>query len=73
MLAFLGLMRVPHGLCPGEAHARDRQSPHPSRLGGISTGGEGGVEEADGEVLLPIVVGEEDELALVCAIVEEEL
>jgi hypothetical protein len=36
-------------------------------------GGEGGIEEADGELLLPIVVGEEDEPALVRAVVEEEL
>jgi hypothetical protein len=44
-----------------------------SRLGGIGAGGEGGVKEADGEVLLPIVAGEEDEPALMCAVVEEEL
>jgi hypothetical protein len=30
----------------------------PSRLGGEGTGGEGAIEEADGEVLLPIVAGE---------------
>jgi hypothetical protein len=48
-------------------------APYPSWLGGIGTGGEGGAEEADGEVLLPIVAGEEDKLALMCAIVEEEL
>jgi hypothetical protein len=45
----------------------------PSWLGGIGTSGEGGVEEADGEVLLPIIAGEEDEPALMRAIVEEEL
>jgi hypothetical protein len=36
-------------------------------------GGEGGIEEADGEVILPIVAGEEDEPALMCAVVKEEL
>jgi hypothetical protein len=45
----------------------------PSRLGDIGMGGEGGTEEADSEVLLPIVASEEDEPALVCAIVDEEL
>jgi hypothetical protein len=44
-----------------------------SWLGGIGAGGEGGVEEADGEVLLPIAAGEEDEPALMCTVVEEEL
>jgi hypothetical protein len=45
----------------------------PSQLGGEGTGGEGAVEEADSEVLLPIVVSEEDEPALVHAVVDEEL
>jgi hypothetical protein len=33
----------------------------PSRLGGEGTGGEGTVEEADGEVILLILAGEKDE------------
>jgi hypothetical protein len=45
----------------------------PSRLGGVGASGEGAVEEAYGEVLLPIMAGEEDEPALMRAIVEEEL
>jgi hypothetical protein len=36
-------------------------------------GGEGAVEEADGEVLLLILVGEKDEPTLMHAIVDEEL
>jgi hypothetical protein len=46
---------------------------HPSRPGGEGTGGEGAIEEADGEVLLPIMVSEEEELALVHAVVDDEL
>jgi hypothetical protein len=45
----------------------------PSRLGGEGTGGEGAIEEADSEVLLPIVASEEDEPTLVHAVVNEEL
>jgi hypothetical protein len=45
----------------------------PSRLGGEGTGGEGTVEDANGESLLPITVSEEEEPALVHAIVDEEL
>jgi hypothetical protein len=45
----------------------------PSRPGGKGTGGEGTVEDADGEVLLPIMASEEEELALMHAIVNEEL
>jgi hypothetical protein len=45
----------------------------PSRLGGVGTGGEGAVEEADGEVFLPIVASEEEEPALMHALVDEEL
>jgi hypothetical protein len=44
-----------------------------SRLGGEGTGGEGAVEEADSEVLVPVVASEEDEPTLVHAIVNEEL
>jgi hypothetical protein len=46
---------------------------HPSRPGGEGMGREGAVEEADGEVLLPIMASEEEELALVHAVVDEEL
>jgi hypothetical protein len=46
---------------------------HPSQPGGEGTGGEGTVEDADGEILLPITVSEEKEPALVHAIVDEEL
>jgi hypothetical protein len=45
----------------------------PSRPGGEGTCGEGAVEEAGGEVLLPIMASEEEELALVHAVVDEEL
>jgi hypothetical protein len=45
----------------------------PSRLGGEGTGGEGAIEEADGEVLLLILVGDKDEPTLVHAVVDEEL
>jgi hypothetical protein len=45
----------------------------PSRLGGKGAGREGAVEEADGEVLLPIVAGEKDEPTLMHAVVDEEL
>jgi hypothetical protein len=45
----------------------------PSRPGGEGTDGEGAVEEADGEVLLTIMASEEEEPALVHAVVDEEL
>jgi hypothetical protein len=56
-----------------EKPALEVDGAHPSRLSGIDTGKEGGIEEADGEVLLPIMVGKEDEPALVRTIIEEEL
>jgi hypothetical protein len=46
---------------------------HPSRPGGEGTGGEGTVKDADGEVLLPVMVSEEEEPALMHALVDEEL
>jgi hypothetical protein len=46
---------------------------HPSRPGGEGTGRKGTVEEADGQVILPIMAGEEEEPALVHAVVDEEL
>jgi hypothetical protein len=45
----------------------------PSRPGGEGTGGEGTVEDANGESLLPITASEEEEPALVHAVVDEEL
>jgi hypothetical protein len=45
----------------------------PSRLGDEGTGGEGAIEEADGEVLLLILAGEKDEPTLVHAVIDEEL
>jgi hypothetical protein len=45
----------------------------PSRPGGEGTGGEGTIEDADGEVLLPIMASEEEEPALVHTVVDEEL
>jgi hypothetical protein len=56
-----------------EKSALEVDEARPSRLGGEGAGGEGAVEEADGEVLLPIVAGEKDEPTLVHAIVDEEL
>jgi hypothetical protein len=46
---------------------------HPSQPGGEGTGGEGTVEDANGESILPITMSEEEEPALVHAIVDEEL
>jgi hypothetical protein len=46
---------------------------HPSRLGGEGMGREGTVEDADGKSFLPIAVSEEEEPALMHAIVDEEL
>jgi hypothetical protein len=46
---------------------------HPSRPGDKGTGGEGTVEDTDGEVLLPVTASEEEEPALVHAVVDEEL
>jgi hypothetical protein len=45
----------------------------PSRPGSEGTGGEGTIEDADGESLLPVTTSEEEEPALVHAIVDEEL
>jgi hypothetical protein len=45
----------------------------PSRPGGEGMGREGVVEEADGEVHLPIMASEEEEPALMHAVVDEEL
>jgi hypothetical protein len=45
----------------------------PSRPGGEGMGGEGTVEDADGKSFLPIATSEEEELALVHAVVDEEL
>jgi hypothetical protein len=45
----------------------------PSRPGDVGTGGEGVVEKADGEVLLPIAASEEEEPAPVHAVIDEEL
>jgi hypothetical protein len=44
-----------------------------SRLGDEGTGGEGAVEEADGEDILLILAGEKDEPTLMHAVVDEEL
>jgi hypothetical protein len=56
-----------------EKPALEVDEARPSRLGSEGTGGEGAVEEADSEVLLPIVASEEDEPTLVHAVVDEEL
>jgi hypothetical protein len=56
-----------------EKSALEVDEARPSRLGGKGAGGEGAVEEADGEVLLPIVAGEKDEPTLMHAVVDEEL
>jgi hypothetical protein len=45
----------------------------PSRPGGEGMGGESTVEDADGEVHLPITVSEKEEPTLVHAVVDEEL
>jgi hypothetical protein len=45
----------------------------PSQPGGKGAGGESTVEDADGEVPLPITVSEEEEPTLVHAVVDEEL
>jgi hypothetical protein len=45
----------------------------PSRPGGEGTGGEGLVKDADGNSLLPVTVSEEEEPALMYAVVDEEL
>jgi hypothetical protein len=56
-----------------EKPALEVDEARPSRLGGEGTGREGAIEEADSEVLLPIVVSEEDEPTLMHAVVNEEL
>jgi hypothetical protein len=56
-----------------EKSALEVDEARPSWLGGKGAGGEGAIEEADGEVLLPIVVGEKDEPTLMHAVVDEEL
>jgi hypothetical protein len=45
----------------------------PSRPGSKGMGGEGAIEEADSEVLLPIVASEEEEPTLMHTIVDEEI
>jgi hypothetical protein len=54
-----------------EKSALEVDEARPSWLGGEGAGGEGAVEEADGEVLLPIVASEKDEPTLMHTIVEE--
>jgi hypothetical protein len=56
-----------------EKSALEVDKARPSRLGGEGVGGEGAIEEANSEVLLPIMASEEDEPTLVHAIVNEEL
>jgi hypothetical protein len=56
-----------------EKPALEVDGARPSWLGGKGTGGEGGIKEADSEVLLPILASEEDDTALVRAVVDEEL
>jgi hypothetical protein len=56
-----------------EKPALEVDEARPSQLGSKSAGGESGVEEVDGEVLLPVMASEEDEPALMHAIVNEEL
>jgi hypothetical protein len=56
-----------------EKFALEVDEARPSRLGGEGTGGEGAIEEVDGEVLLPIMAGEKDEPTLLHSIVGEEL
>jgi hypothetical protein len=45
----------------------------PSRPGSKGTGGEGTIEDADGKSFLPIAASEEEEPALVHAVIDEEL
>jgi hypothetical protein len=45
----------------------------PSRPSGEGTGGEGTIGDADGKSFLPVTTSEEEEPALVHAIVDEEL
>jgi hypothetical protein len=45
----------------------------PSQPGGEGTGEESTVEDADGEVPLPVMASEEEELTLMHAVVDEEL
>jgi hypothetical protein len=56
-----------------EKSALEVDEARPSRLGGEGASGEGAVEEANSEVLLPIVASEEDEPTLMHAMVDEEL
>jgi hypothetical protein len=44
----------------------------PSRLGGEGTGGESTIEDADGEVLPPVMASEEEEPAFMHAVISEE-
>jgi hypothetical protein len=56
-----------------EKSALEVDEARPSWLGGEGVGGEGAIEEANSEVLLPIVASEEDEPTLMHAVVDEEL
>jgi hypothetical protein len=56
-----------------EKSASEVDEAYPSWLGGEGTGGEGAVEETDGEVILLILASEKDEPTLVHAVVDEEL
>jgi hypothetical protein len=56
-----------------EKPALEVDEARPSQLGGEGVGGEGAIEEADGEILFPIMASEEDEPTLVHAIFDEEL
>jgi hypothetical protein len=56
-----------------EKPALEVDEAHPSRPGSEGMGGEGAIEEADSEVLLPIVASEEEEPTLMHALVDEEL
>jgi hypothetical protein len=56
-----------------EKPALEVDGARPSRPGGEGMGRKGTVEEEDSEVLLPIMSSEEEEPALVHAVVDEEL
>jgi hypothetical protein len=56
-----------------EKHVLEVDEIRPSRPGGEGTGREGTVKDVDGEALLPIMVSEEEEPALMHTVVDEEL
>jgi hypothetical protein len=56
-----------------EKPALEVDKARPSQPGSEGTGGEGAVEEADSEVLLPIMASKEEEPTLMHAVVDEEL